>query len=151
VEAENLTGTYTYRSFLDRAEPVDDFNRLRFAQLELHLSVDPGGIISGALLFPTPPGSDPQGMDLDGQLSESTLKHFSFSGRGRPNSQIADFHYEYDGIVLHHWENGIDQRLTLAGTVVRAADHGSGATLARAGQTASFLAVQREPTSDQVR
>jgi hypothetical protein len=34
--------------------------------------------------------------------------------------------------------------MTLAGTVLRAADHGSGASLARAGQTASFLAVKRD-------
>ncbi|MFF5363740.1 hypothetical protein ACFY4I_30845 [Streptomyces scabiei] len=53
-----LHGTYTYRSFLNRPEPVEDFNKLRFA--------------------------------------------------------------------------------------LRAKDHGSGAGLARAGQTASFLAVKRD-------
>lgn len=37
-----------------------------------------------------------------------------------------------------------DQRMTLAGTVLRAADHGSGAGLARAGQTTSFRAVKRD-------
>jgi hypothetical protein len=35
-------------------------------------------------------------------------------------------------------------RQTLAGTVLRAEDHGSGPTLAPAGQTASFLAVKRD-------
>jgi hypothetical protein len=144
VEAENLTGTYTYRSFLDRPEPVDDFNRLRFAQLELQLSVQPEGTITGALVFPAPPGADPLGMDVNGRVSAGSPTHFSFTGKGRPSSEIADFHYEYDGIVLLHWETGIGQRLTLAGTVLRAADHGSGASLARAGQTASFLAVKRD-------
>ncbi|MEU1182540.1 hypothetical protein ABZ464_33875 [Streptomyces sp. NPDC005820] len=117
-----LTGTYTYRSFLNRPEPVDDFNKLRFAQLELRLAVDPDGAISGELVFPEEPGADPLAMD----------------------GPIADFHYEYDGIVLRHWETGIGQRMTLAGTVLRAEDHGSGPTLAKAGQTAGFLAVKRE-------
>jgi hypothetical protein len=67
-----------------------------------------------------------------------------FHGKGRPGSAIADFHYEYDGGVLRHWETGISQRLTIAGTVLRAEDHGSGATLAKAGFTASFLAVKRD-------
>lgn len=35
-----LTETYTYRSFLNRPELVEDFNKLRFAELELRLAVD---------------------------------------------------------------------------------------------------------------
>jgi hypothetical protein len=69
---------------------------------------------------------------------------FTLTGKARPGSPIADFHYEYDGVVLRHWDIGIGQRMTLAGTVLRAEDHGSGATSARAGQTASFLAVKRQ-------
>jgi hypothetical protein len=145
--AEELTGTYTYRSFLDRPEPVDDFNRLRFAQLELRLLAQPDGTMTGALVFPTSPESDPLAMDVEGEASApSGLTQFRFTGKGRPNTEIADFHYEYQGILLAHWETGIGQRLTLAGTVLRAADHGSGASLAKAGQTASFLAVKRDAT-----
>lgn len=141
MEIATLTGTYTYRSFLDRPEPADDFNRLRFAQLELRLAVDAEGAVSGSLAFP---GPDPVSMELNGRTTPGTPLAVAFTGRGRPESPIADFHYEYDGFVLRRWEVGIGQRLTLAGTVVRAADHGSGASLARAGQTASFLAVKRD-------
>ncbi|MFD0351536.1 hypothetical protein ACFQ0M_46710 [Kitasatospora aburaviensis] len=81
---------------------------------------------------------------MTGQASGTSPVAFTLTGRGRPNSPIADFHYEYDGIVLRHWEAGIGQRMTLAGTVLRAEDHGSGSSLARAGQTASFLAVKRD-------
>lgn len=148
MDTADLVGTYTYRSFLDRPEPVDDFDRLRFAQLELRLSVDPGGVISGALVFPTDPGEEPLAMDITGKATNGQNGnvggvHFVLTGRGQPDTPIADFHYEYDGIVLPHWPTGISQRQTLAGTVLRAADHGSGPTLARAGQTASFLAVRR--------
>jgi hypothetical protein len=146
MAGQELTGTYTYRSFLDRPEPVDDFNRLRFAELELRLSVDSEGIITGALVFSASPGAEPLTMEINGQVSEgSSPTHFSYTGQGRAGTPIADFHYAYDGIILRQWQAGIDQRLTLAGTVLRAADHGSGTTLARAGQTASFLAVKRDP------
>lgn len=144
MDAEALTGTYTYRSFFNRPEPVDDFNRLRFAQIELRLSVQADGTMTGVLVFPAAPGAEPPVMDVTGQVSAWSPVRFSFTGRGRPGTAIADFHYEYDGVVLRHWEAGIDQRMTLAGTVLRAADHGSGASLARAGQTASFLAVKRD-------
>ncbi|WP_037676908.1 hypothetical protein [Streptomyces griseus] len=144
MDTADLAGTYTYRSFLDRPEPVDDFNRLRFAQLELRLSVEPGGVISGALIFPTDPGEDPLAMDITGKTANGSAMHFTLTGRGQPGTPIADFHYEYDGIVLPHWPTGINQRQTLAGTVLRAAPHGTGPTLSPAGQTASFLAVRRD-------
>lgn len=83
-------------------------------------------------------------MDVSGKVSAWSPAHVSFAGKGRPGSAIADFHYEYDGGVLRHWETGINQRLTIAGTVLRAEDHGSGTTLAKAGFTASFLAVKRD-------
>jgi hypothetical protein len=138
-----LTGTYTYRSFLDLPAPVDDFRKLEFAQLELQLAVQPDGSVTGALVFPAAAGAQPAVMDISGQVAASPLQ-VTFTGRGRAGSAIADFHYEYDGGLLRHWENGTGQRPTLAGTVLRAEDHGSGATLAKAGFTASWLAVRRD-------
>ncbi|MEU6537886.1 hypothetical protein [Streptomyces sp. NPDC047000] len=143
MDTADLAGTYTYRSFLDLPDPVDDFNRLRFAQLELRLSVEPGGAISGALVFSdTPDGF--LGMDITGKATNGSLVHFTLTGRGQPDTPISDFHYEYDGVLLPHWPTGVDQRQTLAGTLLRAANHGSGPDLALAGQTASFLAVKRD-------
>lgn len=144
AEAGKLTGTYTYRSFLDLPDPVDNFGKLKFAQLELQLAVRPDGTVAGTLVFPAAPGTDPAVMDVSGQVSAWSPAHLNFTGRGRAGSAIADFHYDYDGVVLRHWETGISQRLTIAGTVLRAEDHGSGATLAKAGFTASFLAVKRD-------
>jgi hypothetical protein len=142
MDTADLAGTYTYRSFLNRPEPVDDFNRLRFAQLELRLSAEPGGAISGALVFSDAP-DDFLAMDITGKATNGSLVHFTLTGKGQPDTPISDFHYEYDGIILPPWPTGVNQRQTLAGTVLRAADHGSGPDLAPAGQTASFLAVKR--------
>jgi hypothetical protein len=144
VEAEKLSGTYTYRSFLDIPEPVNDFRNLKFAELELRLSVQPDGTVTGMLVFPAAPGAEPPAMDVNGRVSAQAPVHFGFTGKGRQGTGIADFHYEYDCGVLRHWERGLNQRFTLAGTVLRAKDHGSGASLAKAGVTASFLAVKRD-------
>src|SRR5918995_670789 len=139
VDDDELSGTYTYRSFLDNPAPVDDFNTLRFAQLELQLSLQSDGTITGDLASTR---AQPWVMVITGTVSASSLTHFRLTGKGRPNTAIADFHYEYDGMVLAHWETKVGQRTTLAGIVLRAADHGSGVDPARAGQTASFLAVK---------
>ena len=139
TEAAELSGNYTYRSYLNLPQPVGDFGALKFAELELRLSVQPDGTVTGTLVFP-----NQAVMDVSGRVSGGSPAHLSFTGKGRPGTAIADFHYEYDGGVLHHWEAGINQRLTIAGTVLRAKDHGSGATLAKAGFTASFLAVKRD-------
>jgi hypothetical protein len=145
MDAEELTGYYTYRSYLNRPEPVDDFNRLRFAEAELFLFVQPDGTVVGTLAFPAVPGTDEKAiMDVSGRVSTWSPVTLSFTGRGRPNTEIADFHYEYDGSIVRHWETGINQRLALAGTVLRAKDHASGADVARAGATASFIAVKRD-------
>ncbi|MFD6226005.1 hypothetical protein ACFWFZ_03875 [Streptomyces sp. NPDC060232] len=143
MQATDLTGTYTYRSFLNRPEPVDDFNDLRFAQLELRLTATSAGGVSGLLVFPAPAGVEPLAMEMAGQASGTPLA-ITLTGKGVAGTPIEDFHYEYEGVVLRHWPTGVGQRMTLAGTVLRAKDHGSGANLARAGQTASFLAVRRE-------
>ncbi|GAA1394647.1 hypothetical protein GCM10009639_29020 [Kitasatospora putterlickiae] len=134
-----LTGTYTYRSFLELPDPVDDFNMLRFAQATLKLAADPGGAVHGELILSDPGEEPPVVMDMTGTASAASSRvSFTLSGRGRP--PIADFHYEYDGGVLRHWETGVNQRTVLAGTVLRAEPHGG----APAGRTASFLAVRRD-------
>jgi hypothetical protein len=138
MSAAEMTGTYTYRSFLNRPDPVDDFNKLKFAELELKLTVGADGEISGQLVF-----TDSLSMDMVGRVSGESPVAFTLTGKGRPGTPIADFHYEYDGRVLRHWENGINQRMTLAGTVLRAADHGSGASLARAGQAVSLFTARK--------
>lgn len=67
-----------------------------------------------------------------------------FLARAFPNTTISDYLYSYNGRVSYFWEKGGDQRLPLAGTVLRVQDHKSGDQVAKAGVTASFVAVQRE-------
>jgi hypothetical protein len=65
------------------------------------------------------------------------------TGKGRPDTSTAEFTTSTTDSSSLPWETGVDQRLVIGGTVLRAKDHGSSPSLARAGFTASFLAVWR--------
>jgi hypothetical protein len=146
MEAQELTGYYTYRSFLDLPLPVDDFNKLRFAEAELFLIVQSDGMVGGTLSFPADVGaSEKLFMDITGNVkSWSSSITLEFKGKGRPNTEIFDYLYEYSCSVTKSWEKGIGQCLSLTGTVLRAQDHGSGTQISKAGATASFIAVKRQ-------
>ena len=145
MEAQELIGYYTYRSFLNNPLPVDDFNKIKFAEAELFLIVQTDGTVSGTLSFPAAPGASQKlFMDITGNVkSWSSPISLEFKGQGRPNTEIFDFLYEYSCSVTRIWENGIGQRLSLTGTVLQAQDHGSEGQVAKAGATASFVAVKR--------
>jgi len=137
-----LAGYYTYRSFLNTEQPVEDFNKIRFAEAEVFLRVGDDGSVSGTLAFPAGPASPRQSfMDLSGSVTSWKPLRLRFTGQGRVDSAIADFTYEYDCILLPEWPAAKPpQRFALAGTVLRAKDHGT----AKAGVTASFVAVKRD-------
>ena len=146
MEYQELIGYYTYRSFRDNPLPVNDFNLIKFAEAELFLIIQADGTITGTLSFPAEPGtSEKSFMDITGNVkSWSSPITLEFKGQGRPNTEIFDYLYEYSCSVTRTWENGIGQRISLTGTVLRAQDHGSGDQVAKAGATASFVAVKRQ-------
>lgn len=146
MEAQELIGYYTYRSFLDLPLPVDDFNRIKFAEAELFLVVQSDSTVNGTLSFPAEPGaSEKLFMDITGNVkSWSSPIILEFEGKGRPSTGIFDYLYDYSCSVTRTWEKGIGQCLSLTGTVLRAQDHGSGSQVAKAGATASFIAVKRQ-------
>jgi hypothetical protein len=63
VEPFELTGTYTYRSFLNEPAIVGDFNKLQFAEAELTLVATLEGKITGLLSWPTKNGSSPKSVN----------------------------------------------------------------------------------------
>jgi hypothetical protein len=147
MEAQELIGYYTYRSFLDNPLPINDFNLIKFAEeAELFLIVQGDGTITGTLSFPAEPGASQKlFMDITGKVkSWSSPLTLEFEGKGRPNTSIFDYLYQYSCSVTHTWEKGHGQRLALTGSALRAQDHGSGDQVAKAGATASFVAVKRD-------
>ena len=152
MEYGELTGYYTYRSFLNNPLPVDDFNEIKFAkkfaEAELFLIVQADNTITGTLSFPANAGaSEKEFMNVTGTVKNwSSSVTLEFTGQGRPNTKISDFLYEFSCSVTRTWENGIRQRLSLTGTVLRAQDHDLEGQVAKAGATASFVAVKRDFT-----
>jgi hypothetical protein len=146
MEAHELTGYYTYRSFFDNPLPINDFNLIKSAEAELYLTAQADGAITGTLSFPADPGGPEKlFMDITGRIkSWSSPLTLEFEGKGRPNTSIFDHLYQYSCSVNHRWDNGQDQRLALAGTLLRSQDHGPDNEVAKAGSTASFIAVKRD-------
>ena len=142
MKIEGIIGYYTYRSILDGPDPVDDFNKIKFAEAELFLHVGDDGMVSGLLAFPAEAAlAEKAIMDLTGRVLSWEPLRLHLLGKGRANTEISDYEYEYDCTVAPSWDFSTPpQRTVLTGTVRRNKDHGS----AKAGATASFVAVKRD-------
>jgi hypothetical protein len=140
VSIDNIVGYFTYRSF--RNQPVGDPNDILFGEGELLLFITDDGAVTGTLAFPADAGAtSKEMMDIVGTVSAWNPLSLHFTGTGRAGTGIADFVYEYDCRVAHEWDTADPpQRPALVGTVRRNQDHGT----AKAGATASFIAVQRD-------
>jgi hypothetical protein len=137
---DDAVGYYTYRSFRNR--PVGTPADILFGEGEMLLFISDEGAVSGTLAFPAEAGAEQKDfMDLSGTVTAVAPLSLHFVGKGRAGSAIADFEYEYDCRVALDWENAVPpQTPALVGTVRRNRDHGT----AKAGVTASFIAVKRD-------
>lgn len=140
MSIDEAIGYYTYRSFLNR--PVGAPNDILWGEGELFLQISDEGNVTGTLAFPAEAGGGQKDfMDLTGTVTAWDKLAFRFVGKGREGSAIAEYEYEYDCQVAHEWDPASPpQRTSLVGTVRRNKDHGQ----AKAGATASFIAVQRD-------
>ncbi len=148
MRPEELSGDWTYRSFKNIAEPVGDFNQIRFAETDLALTVGADGLLRGTLSFPaasanSAPAAEQGFMDLDGRVSGGDPMRVRFAGKGRAGTRSWNFEYAYDGIVSPAIPGAKEQRLVLVGTVMRVRERTEGPSPAEAGITASFIAVRR--------
>jgi hypothetical protein len=140
MSIDEAVGYYTYRSFLNR--PVGAPADILWGEGELLLFISDEGNVTGTLAFQAEAAAaEKDFMDLSGTVTTWDQLGLRFVGKGRPRSAIADFEYEYDCRLAHQWDKAAPpQRRSLVGSVVRKKDHGQ----AKAGATASFIAVQRD-------
>jgi hypothetical protein len=140
MSIDEATGYYTYRSFLNR--PVGAPNDILWGEGELFLLISDEGIVTGTLAFPAEAEAERKDlMDLSGSVTSWDALSLRFIGKGRAGTSISDYEYEYDCRIAHEWDSATPpQRLCLVGTVRRNKDHGQ----AKAGATASFIAVKRD-------
>ena len=128
TELHDLSGYYTYRSFLDNPSPVNDFNKIKSQEAELFLIIQLDGTLTGTLAFPAEPGTlEKTFLDLSGSVNSLLFPiALKFRGQGRPNTTTFDLKYDYSCTVAQIWEdNDINQRLSLTGTVLKVQDNGS--------------------------
>jgi hypothetical protein len=130
-----LTGSWTYRSFLNNPTAGVAFNSLRFAEAELIIDPFELGSFTGRLML----GSAAE-MALVGASSFGNPFTVRFQGRG-VSEGIEDFVYDYVGYLVPVWPNGVNQVPAIVGSVVRTEPHAGGEEV---GVVASFIAVKRD-------
>ncbi|MGH3921836.1 MAG: hypothetical protein ACRDTT_02990 [Pseudonocardiaceae bacterium] len=141
MDHHDLTGYYTYRSFLNRQQPAGDFNTIRFGEGELFLWVAADGSVQGTLGFPADPLANQKDfMDITGRVTGWSPPALELEGLGRPETGTEEFDYKYQTELGPTFPEADRQRSALLGTVLRAKPHGT----APAGVTASFVAVKRD-------
>jgi hypothetical protein len=158
---DSLTGKWTYRSYLNRADVIvgdDPEPAVRnlaaiFGQgSTANNAAKAFGLIfgEGVMTFDPPSGNTISGnfdmgggyvLDLKGTMQrlssgDITLEVF---GTGRSGTPTANWEYDYRAFMTPKWPNGINQIPALVGTVIRAKPHDG----APAGVVASFIAIKQ--------
>jgi hypothetical protein len=138
-----LAGSWTYRSFENKPEPVyrTPPQQAHLIWLEavckLETPTSPTGL-EGTLEW------SGGGLDLKGTVLWGERVSFNLEGTGRPGTDTAGWDYRYYGHLTPRWPkpreaSRVDQTPTLVGSVIRI--HGEEA--APAGYVAPFIAVKR--------
>lgn len=143
MTSEFLIGAWTYRSFLNIPDPVDDFNKLRFGQGEMVFeAASELGTIRGQLAFrstPKPKKEDPR-LLLQGSVQTGNPFSLRFQGTGVSGTSAEGWVYDYIGYFVPKWPDGKGQQPALVGTVIRTVPHDGRPS----GVVGSFIAVQRD-------
>ena len=132
----SLTGTWTYRSFINDPDLSTDFNQLEFGRGNIAVDDAPMGVFKGRIFGPG------WSLDLNGSIGYGSPWAVRFEGVGTVGGE--PWVYDYQGYVVPPWPNGVNQRPAFAGSVVRTIPHSGGApgTVAPAGVVATFFAVK---------
>lgn len=126
-------GSWSYRSFLRDPDLSVEFNDLRFGAGNLVFSEAPFGVVEGAL------GGEGWSLALSGRCSFGSPNEIVFQGKGLIGGD--EWVYDYHGFLAPQWPNGIDERPSIVGSIVRTVPHSNGQS--KAGLVASWIAVKQ--------
>lgn len=130
-----FVGTWTYRSFHNKPQEVEDFNDIRLWQATLTLQEDSQNLLTGRI------ESGPYTLMVNGTItSECGTSKVCLRALGQDNSQTAGWVYDYIGFLAPSWVEGDQQRPAIVGTVIRTLPHQPNRP---AGHTYSFIAVNQ--------
>lgn len=132
METVNISGTYVYRSLQNNQDVQTDFNDLEFGRGVMVITQS-GAMIQGTFDM----GGDYK-MTLEGSvLTDDSYSYLKMTAYGIPNTATDNWVYDYFGLIVPMWPNGVAQIPTITGSVIRTVDHGS----SKAGVTATFYMV----------
>lgn len=128
-------GTWTYRSFHNKPEEVEDFNDIRLWQADLTLEADGSDLVKGQI------GSGGYDLDIHGSIStDNGIPSIKFRAVGVSGTQTSGWVYDYVGVLSPIWPDGDQQRPAIVGAVIRSVPHSPNR---QAGLTYSFVAVNK--------
>lgn len=133
-----FTGNWTYRSLLNNPDVNQAFNNLEFGRGTITLNEDAMQLLSGTI------GGPGWSLTLKGSREYGTPMRVRFQGTGIVNGE--QWIYDYEGYLVAHWPNGVQQRPAIVGSVIRTIAHSGSepGTVAPAGLVASFYAVKTD-------
>ncbi len=133
-----FVGKWTYRSLLNDPDLNTDFNELEFGRGTIEINEDAMQILSGVI------GGPGWSLTLKGSREYGSPMRVRFQGVGQVSGEL--WIYDYEGYLVNHWPNGVQQRPAIVGSVIRTIPH-TGSTpgsVSPAGVVASFYAVKTE-------
>lgn len=130
-----FTGNWTYRSLLNNPNVNQAFDSLEFGRGIITINEDAMQLLSGTI------GGPGWSLTLKGSREYGTPMRVRFQGTGIVNGE--QWIYDYEGYLVAHWPNGVQQWPAIVGSVVRTISHSGSkpGTVAPAGVVASFYAV----------
>ncbi len=133
MTTNSFLGIWTYRSFHNKPEVVEDFNDIRLWQATLSLESAGPDLVTGRI------GAGGYDLELHGSISnDSEIPSIKLRGIGVNGTPTEGWVYDYVGVLSPIWPDGDQQRPTILGTVIRSAPHSPNRP---AGLTYSFIAV----------
>jgi hypothetical protein len=133
-----LEGNWTYRSFLNNPDGNASFDSLEFGQGTIRIDPSPLNEFTGLIY------GDGWALNLKGSATWGNPFEVRFQGTGVVGGE--EWKYDYIGYAVKPWPNGIDQRMAIAGSIVRTVPHASGTGgIAPAGVVCSWVAVKQDP------
>lgn len=128
-----VNGAWSYRSFVSNPDLTAQPNDLLFGSGTLDLTVANTNELTGTL------GGTGWQLQLFGKLLPGKPNAIRFTGKGTIGGE--EWVYDYLGYVVPKWENGVEQRPAIVGTIIRTKAHSSGN--ATAGFVAHWIAVRQ--------
>ena len=139
-----FSGVWSYRALHNATDLDIPFDRLRFATAVLRLRDTGPGLLEGDLVGKGWGSWTDWSLRLSGEAAIDEPHQFRLSGVNEIEGE--HWAYEYRGWLLPPWGDAENTCPVLAGSVIRTAARAKGD--ARAGVSATFYAVKRQPGHD---